>query len=731
VLYQKFPIITMGRTHNADSGSTSLYLTKRAKEARVNGKDWGRIQQMYQSGVVEEYRRVGFADRGLSFGYVLNKGLLRSSIERHGLFRSFNIYVRAYRDSLPDGSRPWLDRGVKLVLTVHPEDPDFFARLSQHVSDRFSHDSDRHFSVALVSSSKSGVVIDQSTPAPVALSLLMNSPAYDFVAVVGQGLGERRAIAQEFVPPRRAKLIETCAARPASPAKQRKHPKRHRHRNNHRADKNAPIRQSLEERDLPAIAHQLTEQIASEMSRAHKRVVHSSSSSSSGKKSSVKTVSKKLIGDQLFVSKAVQAAVLNDSLYKVHGAAGARDYYGKRNINIGQLINDLTVQIQSELKGIDPSPMFKRESAPIGAEMGSSGKNAYASVLSEEASEKIFHSAVIGVCLLDKFKEWSGYYGSTDDGGPDQGPSSSLKRSAYRHSAFVPREQSVAHPPVHARAYCDHAPADEPEVVEESGGGPSIISQSVFVRRSGDHHDHNGHSCNTHRKHYDCHSGSESSSSDEEERLIKRAHRKKHGGGITSESSASSGSDSDDHRRRNASNKHAHEKSAVRTPSPPPPPPEKISPVARDGSEEHGNFLKVLGAAKIHFETPCLVLAPHNSVFNDDNLEAVLRAVKSGKKSYKDFALNYIVKLGDRKHFDLVCSHQQHVKLVSQGGVVFEVDQPGRRLLVARKYASAFKTDEPRLRLSDKLFSVGGYPEHVQFLTLKVLHQSFPRKDQQ
>lgn len=715
----------MGRVHDLDSSNSSLFMARRAKEARANGKDWGRIQQMYQPAVIEAYRRAGLAERGLPFAYALQKGLLKASIERHGLFRSFKVHVRAFRDALPDGTKPWLSRGLKLALTVHPEDPDFFARLSQHVSGNFQPiDSDSEMIVTLVSASKSGVVIDQSTPKSVALGLLMNSQPYDFVAVVVRGSGKRGAKLEEEFAPRRAKapaeLIQAC--RSPSPKRHRRRAKR---RHAHKDVK--PVRESLEERNLPPIAHHISEQIAAQMSNAHRAAVHLHAG---GAKKAVKHASKKLIRDQLFVSKAVQAAVLNDDLYKQHGAASAVDYYRTRNINIAHVINEFTVQIQKELKGIDSSPMFSSSAAPIGAEMGSSTSSVKtSSVLNEEASKKIFHSAVIGVCLLDKFKEWTGYSGKLDDGGPDQGASASLsfRRSTYRSAAFVPANQPVVRPPVHARAYCADHTVDEPAVVEDSTG-PNIVSQQVIVRRSEDHHEHKGHACKNHKKAYECSSGDESSSSDEEERLLNRAHRKKHGS-VTSSSDSSSSSDSESKKKKKEKKHkkstevavtHTHHKDiVVKTP-------EKT--IIMHEEEQHSNFIKVLREAKINFDIPVLILAPHDSVFNNENLEAVVRAVKTGKKSFRDFVLNYIVRIGEPKNFETVCSHKQHIKLVSQGKVVFELEQPGRRLLVSNKFRGAFKPDEPRLRLSDKLFNVKGYPDHVQFVTLRVLHQSFPKE---
>jgi hypothetical protein len=249
-------------------------------------------------------------------------------------------------------------------------------------------------------------------------------------------------------------------------------------------------------------------------------------------------------------------------------------------------------------------------------------------------------------------------------------------------------------------------PADE-------SSGP-VVTQSVIIRRNTKDHHSGHHHCKTHRKHYHCQSGSDTSS-DEEEHLMNRALRKKHGGNCSSSSDSCSGSESGDEVVKAASKKTIKDVTITT--------PEKT---IHFHEESHSNFLEVMKRAKVKFEQHCLVLAPHNDVFNQQNFDAVERAVVAGKRTYADFVNNYIIQIRETD-LAVVCSHDKAFKLVSENGVVFAVAQPNRRLLLSPKCTHLFKDHDPRLSLSHAAHKCRGYPDHVHFVTLKVLHQNFPK----
>lgn len=681
--------------HDYDSqrqtGSADFAL-RRSSESRVNGSaDWEAIRRTYSRGVVEHYCAHRFADRGVKFSQMLERGLARSVTARHGRYREFVVDVRIYENALPDPKRPWLHQGRKRRFRVHPEDDHFYQRILERarVETQIGMRPENRDVVARVydtSTTPPRAMVDDATrPASKhVMGQLMQAEPYRYAVLVARQPGYAHVeiasgLLEPFVPEH---------ARPGARAE---------------ATKIAEPLVAPRTRSSGPLAETMCDLIACEMCKQHAK-----------SRPATKKHARKLIRDQAFVSRAVEAVIMNDELYRKHGAKNAADFWHSRRVNIGELINDVTHAVSTKTAGIDTRSLFAR----IG------------SALDEPLARKAFHAAAIQDGLWERFKQWTDYHGTAyDDGGPDLGPSASLSLSlarGFRSGAHLSDDTTLACLPVHEHACRSRSP-DGGGVLEErlvmSHGtedhertdglyaAPSVPSAAIH-RLTG----HAGHRKGHGRGHAYCCSQDEfSASSDEETTALKRAL---HPNRRPRSSDSSSDDDGDDAEAAAATDALLASDDYK---------------YLRDVS--FGNFLAMVrraypdGKLPASGTRPCvLILAPPDSVFTRENMARVIGGVREHHKTYRDFVHHYLVPLENVEQFDRIAACQNTLKLVSMSGVIYTVVPQNRTLQLKEGCARKFKPGDPRLRFGGTVCMIRGFPANVRACQLLVLHHNFPRE---
>lgn len=360
------------------------------------------------------------------------------------------------------------------------------------------------------------------------------------------------------------------------------------------------------------------------------------------------------IKEQAFVSEAVQAAITNDSLYP-HGGAAA--YWHPRGVNIGDLVNEVAHAVHAKTCTLDARALFDRR---IG---------------SEAIAQKALHKVTIEGELWERFKEWTGYHGTHDDGGPDQGPSGAHKRALGV--------------PVHTRIYQSEFPLEETTVTAvaewEDADAPSIIAP-VVIRGTArpPHQPKFGRYC--------CSEDEYSASSDDETAVMRRTkQRSLH----LVEEISSEEDDLADYLQMDL----------------------------------YSNFVEIFSRAypkpeELIAGKPYLVLMPPNAVFNRKNMERVVVGVETDKRSYREFVRHYMIPLESSQQFASIATSEKTIKLVSMSNVVYTVTHPGRVLQLKEKIKLSDDLDP---HLGTQIFLLRGYPTNIRVCPLHILHHNFPR----
>lgn len=752
-------------------GATSI--SPVAAAVRINGLEWHSASLTYHQELVKIYYKHDYLTRGKTFAQALDEGPLRAALADVGLLRKFEINVTIVKEEvfLGKGARPWraaVEGKKRIRVAVDPEWHEWhdtlLAKIAKHAGESAADVEfyDQTATRKKLSSDKAELAKEllyaRGTGVYAVLIKKTSTSKKTSFGIMSQ-LGE--AVKRELpaYKPRQRKpaFPDPVAAPIGNEVGSLAVAKR-----SAAGRKVAPVSAKPPTKPLTPIASRLTERISAELTK----LTGQEAAKSGGKESvrdSYKSVKRVMKEPTALVHAAVHTAVTDDKLYTGAdggGAKSAADYWRKRKVNIGDLINKISRNVAEQVGELNAEGMFvtpktggARGSVSIGDAIAGTSASLRAQQkpeFSHDIARKAFTAATINAGIWDSFLDMVGYNGTYDDGGNDLGPCASFSDCSKVHGSnglahaclpdvplcpprvhIVPRHTGhvVPHHRHHRWAHGGHHNHHHhDDVVFQSvvvdltekhknprkrhgkrGGGSAAASKVTSVTSSsGVVHLHDG----------------EDSSSDEEEHTMSRAIRRKSGKPFRSMSSPDDSDGSEDDSVSvvapgaflvggGAGVAAVESKTAV-----------SVSTVSMNEAN-YSNFLTVLKRSGRKFDKPCVVMCLPNSVLTGKNMEVFER--HGGDAACAVFAEHYICHTRGpvRAFADLIDKTVNKIVLVSSTAVCWAIHAPAHTLAIADRFAHEIA--HPRRCVKPVLMHCRGYPDYVHFVHVDVLHKYLPR----
>jgi hypothetical protein len=749
-------------------GATSI--SPLAAAVRINGLEWHSASSAYQPELIKIYYKHDYLARGKTFAQALDEGPLRAAMSDVGLLRKFEINVTIMTEEVftGKGPKPWraASAGQKRIrVAIDPEwapwHDSLLAKLATHSGDSSS-DVDFYDQAARkkLSADKAELAKEllyaRGTGVYAVLikkKQVSKTTTFGIMSQLGEAVKREipaykpRQRKPVFPDPVAAPIGSEAGALAASAIAKRSAAGR----------KVAPVSAKPPKKPLVPIASRLTERISAELTKLTALEASKNGSSTHDSYKSVKRVMKE---PTALVHAAVHTAITDDKLYtgaEGAGAKGASDYWRKRKVNIGDLINKISRNVAEQVGELNAEGMFAVPKTAASTQGGSvsigdaiAGTTASVRAqqqkkpeFSHDIARKAFTAATINCGIWDSFLDMVGYNGTHDDGGNDLGPCASFGECSKVHGcnglahACQP-EVPLCAPRVHV------VPSHKGHVVPHhrhhrwAHGGhqhhhrnDDVVFQSVVVdlteKHKNPHKLHGGNKLAS----FSASSGvvhvHDDSSSDEEEHTMTRAIRRKSGKPFRSVSSPDDSDGSDDDSIAvvapgvflgggSSVAVAASTKTVTKT---------TVVAGASMNEATYSNFLTVLKRSGRVLDKPCVVMCLPNSILTAKNMEVFER--HGGDTACAVFVDHYVCHTRGPVHAfaDLIDKTANKVVLVSETAVCWAIHTPSHVLAVADRFAHEIA--HPRRCVKPVLMHCRGYPEYVQFMQVDVLHKYMPR----
>lgn len=415
------------KVYEQSQGHTTLGAHKEVNA--VNGAHWHIGKTVYRKDLLEVYTNQGYAARHLSFAEAAQKvPAMKALVSRVGLFEPMTIKVLVPNPSAARQPFRHSHRFVRLRVRVNPSDKENWRQHLLHTV--LSHDG----VTKMVGTKRSAAIFvgnNRVDDSGALLGILMRNkdtelriePSDDGPVISRPSPYTARALVAEDMQAAFGTMVKQVAHVPP-PARQRA-PK---------ALSAAASSSALPKEGARPTSHierRALELIGAELAASIERVTAGAS-----RKECVR-ISGELIGDPMQVSLAVERAIHNKELYIGEEVTDAKAFWKKRNVNMGELVNEISGRVHAQIsESIDADGFFRTEkkghkgAAHIGSEMGGAAPSLFVPGVARAAVER----EAIACGLVECFRKIIGidHHHHYDNGGPDLGPCAPLSLHAHR-----------------------------------------------------------------------------------------------------------------------------------------------------------------------------------------------------------------------------------------------------------------------------------------------------------